>query len=167
VVPTAGVTKDAQWTQGFITAAAMQASSGVIQNCRGVNLDGTSTNRKAMRAMEEEHPHMVNLVCATSACWRCITRRVWSSLCTIHKGKMICVERVLPQLEAEHVGMWLVHEWCAGARVALDLPYNRRSTGRSTASTCLTRKCRLTSAGSTVCDIAQQLSIPCKVSLAG
>jgi hypothetical protein len=42
----------------------MQASSGVIQNCRGVNLDGTSTNRKAMRAMEEEHPHMVNLVCA-------------------------------------------------------------------------------------------------------
>jgi hypothetical protein len=64
VVPTAGVTKDAQWTQGFITAAAMQASSGVIQNCRGVNLDGTSTNRKAMRAMEEEHPHMVNLVCA-------------------------------------------------------------------------------------------------------
>jgi hypothetical protein len=64
VVPTAGVTKDAEWTFGFLEAAAKQLGDGVVDRCRGVAMDGTSTNRKAMKMLEAEYPRMVNLVCA-------------------------------------------------------------------------------------------------------
>ena len=63
-VPVAGVTKDANWHLEFLTAAAQVLSDGVMQRCGGVNMDGTSTNRKAMRELEDKYQHMVNLVCA-------------------------------------------------------------------------------------------------------
>jgi hypothetical protein len=63
VVKAAGVVKDAAWVKGLHVALATRLSGGVLSRCRGHHMDGTSTNRKAMKEMEEEHPNMVNLPC--------------------------------------------------------------------------------------------------------
>jgi hypothetical protein len=63
VVKAAGVVKDAAWVKGLHMALANRLSGGVLSRCRGHHMDGTSTNRKAMKEMEEGHPAMVNLPC--------------------------------------------------------------------------------------------------------
>jgi len=63
-VTAAGVTKDAEWIKGLHIAAIKAMAGGNMQLCRGVHMDNTKANRKAMRLMEEEFPTMVNLGCA-------------------------------------------------------------------------------------------------------
>ena len=58
-----GVVKDAPWIAAQHEAVAITMSGGVIERCRGFNMDGTKANRKAMELLEEKYPHMVNLVC--------------------------------------------------------------------------------------------------------
>jgi hypothetical protein len=63
VVTAAGVIKDADWIAGLHKAAVLKLSGGVPSRCRGLHMDGTAANRKAMAALEEEFKHMVNLTC--------------------------------------------------------------------------------------------------------
>lgn len=56
--------KDADWIKGLHIAIIKALSGGNMQLCRGVHMDNTKANRKAMTLMEEEYPWMVNLGCA-------------------------------------------------------------------------------------------------------
>lgn len=55
--------KDAEWIKELHKAAVLKLSGGVPSRCRGLHMDGTAANRKAMAELELEFLHMVNLVC--------------------------------------------------------------------------------------------------------
>lgn len=55
--------KDADWIKGLHKAAVLKLSGGVPSRCRGLHMDGTAANRKAMAELELEFSHMVNLTC--------------------------------------------------------------------------------------------------------
>ena len=63
-ITAAGVTKDAEWIKDLHVAFIKALSGGNMHLCRGVHMDNTKANRKAMMLMEEKFTWMVNLGCA-------------------------------------------------------------------------------------------------------
>ena len=64
VVSAAGVIKDAEWIKGLHIAVMKALLGGNMRLCRGVHMDNTKANCKAMMLMEEQCPWLVHLGCA-------------------------------------------------------------------------------------------------------